>query len=61
MSRVYMSRRRRVWLLVVGTIVLLAGVAQLATDNGRIWLGVLLLLSALTVYITSARAVEKKR
>lgn len=58
---VLMSRARRVALLVIGTIVLLAGLAQLFTDSGRIWLGVLLLLSAILLFVTSARAVEKTR
>lgn len=45
-------------LLIVGVIVVLAGLSQLFTESGIAWLGVLLLLSAIPLFVASARAVS---
>lgn len=43
---------------IVGVIVALAGLSQLLTESGIVWLGVLLLLSAVPLFVVSARAVS---
>lgn len=51
-----MTRGRMVMLLIVGVIVVLAGLSQLVVESGIIWLGVLLLLSAVPLFVASVKA-----
>lgn len=56
-----MTRGRIATLLVVGAIVALAGLSQLIVDSGIAWLGVLMLLSAIPLFVVSMRAASDSK
>lgn len=56
-----MTRGRIATLLVVGVIVALAGLSQLIVDSGIAWLGVLMLLSAIPLFVVSMRAASDSK
>lgn len=56
-----MTRGRIATLLVVGVIVALAGLSQLIVDSGIAWLGVLMLLSAIPLFVVSMKAASDSK
>lgn len=56
-----MTRGRIATLLAVGVIVALAGLSQLIVDSGIAWLGVLMLLSAIPLFVVSMRAASDSK
>ncbi len=55
-----MSRARRFFFIVLGLIVAAAGITQIISDAGATWLGVLLIISAVSLFFTAASSTSKK-
>lgn len=55
-----MSKGRIILLLVAGTIVAISGIFQIVSDAGMVWLGVILLLSAIPPLVVGVKELQSR-